>query len=592
MISKIWYLLEHYAVFIAFIWAFWGFGQTVLARILNLAIDDQTLSAALTVIFGQGIFIVMLQCLAVKGILLNAWIIALLIGGGILGVIELRRTERYLLTWLTQALRYTSKTERCGIALMAIYVAPMLLAPLATPFPGDELLYHLPHAQQWAQSGYLSVNDWLRYPWFPYNYELLFAGAFVVYGDVFTHMFNMLAGLLVALITFRLGVRHFSKASGFIATIIWIQINRGEFCKSLVDMGLTLYILAAAITFYWWVKEPKDRRWLAVSAFLIGVAVGSKYQGLIFLPFFGMILIWVDRKPTTWLLTAVCILLPCVYWYARNAIMTGDPFNPFGGKLFGFHDWNLTDYANQFNDLKLHSGWPHWLLWPAVFSLWWPNIRKSPVHIAATVFCAFIFIIWLETSHYPRYLMPIVPLLALLAAEKWCYLIEFVGSRVARQKSRINFPSIKHLTWTFTFVVVSISSATISEKYWSRISTNQETRNVLLRKKIPGYLVLEYAAKHPMGRIYIIGSLTDSIYYAPHPIWGDFFGPWRYSDIVSNNPAQLSNNLLMRHFDAVIVDGSLCYELELNLTFQQYFSIEFQSDGAKIYRLKKNTHAA
>ena len=589
MISKIWYLFEHYAIFIAFIWAFWGIGQTVLVRILKLGINDQILFAALTVALGQGIFIVMLQFLAVTGILLNTWIVALLVGSGILGITELKRNELHILPWLTQPLQHMTKAERCGLVLMTIYVLPMLLAPLATPFPGDELLYHLPHAQQWAQSGYLSVNDWLRYPWFPYNYELLFAGAFIIYGDVFTHMFNMLAGLLVALITYRLGVRHFSKASGFIAAIIWIQINRGEFCKSLVDMGLTLYIFTAAITFYWWLQKPKDRRWLAISAFLIGVAVGSKYQGLIFLTFFGMILIWVDRKPTTWLLTAVCILVPCIYWYGRNAIMTGDPFNPFGGKLFGFYDWNLTDYANQFKDLKLHSGWPHWLLWPAIFSLWWPNIRKSPVHIAATVFCGFIFLIWLETSHYPRYLMPIFPLLALLAAEKWIYLVEFFGSKVAVQKLQIKFSTIRKLSWVFIFVVASGSSVAISEKYWSRISTNQETRNVLLRKKIPGYPVLEYVTQHPVGRIYLIGNLADSIYYAPHPIWGDFFGPWRYSDIVSNNPVQLYKNLLIRNFDAVIVDGLLCSELESHMNFQQYFFMEFQSGGAKLYRLKKNT---
>ena len=92
-----------------------------------------------------------------------------------------------------------------------------------------------------------------------------------------------------------------------------------------------------------------------------------------------------------------------------------------------------------------------------------------------------------------------------------------------------------------------------------------------------------------MGRIYLIGNLADSIYYAPHPIWGDFFGPWRYSDIVSNNPVQLYKNLLIRNFDAVIVDGLLCSELESHMNFQQYFFMEFQSGGAKLYRLKKNT---
>ena len=72
----------------------------------------------------------------------------------------------------------------------------------------------------------------------------------------------------------------------------------------------------------------------------MGVAVGSKYQALFFLPFLAMTLVLVDRRPSTLLLVLVCLVVPCGYWYARNAIMTGDPFNPLGGKLFGFTDWN------------------------------------------------------------------------------------------------------------------------------------------------------------------------------------------------------------------------------------------------------------
>lgn len=46
---------------------------------------------------------------------------------------------------------------------------PTLFAPLGPPISWDELMYHLPQARQWALSGQLSVNEWLRYPWFLYN---------------------------------------------------------------------------------------------------------------------------------------------------------------------------------------------------------------------------------------------------------------------------------------------------------------------------------------------------------------------------------------------------------------------------------------
>ena len=77
-----------------------------------------------------------------------------------------------------------------------------------------------------------------------------------------------------------------------------------------------------------------------------------------------------------------------------------------------------------------------------------------------------------------------------------------------------------------------------------------------MQNEIKGYQVLQYASKHPMGRIYLSGSLGDAVYYAPNPIWGDVFGPWRYRDIVSSSPENFSKELLRRNFDATIVDES------------------------------------
>ncbi|MHB9099067.1 MAG: hypothetical protein ACYC5X_14725, partial [Syntrophales bacterium] len=116
---------------------------------------------------------------------------------------------------------------------------------------------------------------------------------------------------------------------------------------------------------------------------------------------------------------------------------------------------------------------------------------------------------------------------------------------------------------------------------------NLEARNTLLQKAIPGYPVLEYANQHQMGRIYLFSDLLNALYYAPHPIWGDVFGPWRYRDIVSNDPVKFANELSRRNFDAVIIDGSFREELEANPALRQHFSLVFENSGVGLYRLKK-----
>lgn len=100
--------------------------------------------------------------------------------------------------------------------------------------------------------------------------------------------------------------------------------------------------------------RPAEQRAVWLVAFLFCVAAGSKYQVLWLLPLFGAALLrrhrlqgpgWRMRSGwPTWRGAALAFALPCMYWYARNALLTGEPFNPLGGRLLGFTDWNLDDY--------------------------------------------------------------------------------------------------------------------------------------------------------------------------------------------------------------------------------------------------------
>ena len=88
------------------------------------------------------------------------------------------------------------------------------MAPLAPPAAFDELMYHLPYAREVAHSGSLGIHEWLRYPWFPYNYNLLYAAALLVGDDVLPHFLNALAGWLSVWMVYRLGVQHAEPRGG------------------------------------------------------------------------------------------------------------------------------------------------------------------------------------------------------------------------------------------------------------------------------------------------------------------------------------------------------------------------------------------
>ena len=91
----------------------------------------------------------------------------------------------------------------------------------------------------------------------------------------------------------------------------------------------------------------------ALAAFFLGAGGGLEVPGAD-LPAAGGAVRDPARAPAQGLGAGarLCFLLPCIYWYARNAVMTGDPFNPIGARLFGFTNWNAADYKHQFDDVR------------------------------------------------------------------------------------------------------------------------------------------------------------------------------------------------------------------------------------------------
>src|SRR6218665_351303 len=118
-----------------------------------------------------------------------------------------------------------TRFERIAAIARALVALPALVAPLAPPAAFDELMYPLPYARLVAQQGTLGIHDWLRYPWFPYNYNLLYAAALQVGDDVLPHFLNALAGALSVLMIFRLGILHANRLTACIGAAIWLGMG-------------------------------------------------------------------------------------------------------------------------------------------------------------------------------------------------------------------------------------------------------------------------------------------------------------------------------------------------------------------------------
>ncbi|KQP43547.1 hypothetical protein ASF44_29945 [Pseudorhodoferax sp. Leaf274] len=558
--------------------ACWGAGHLLLMRMGRSAPLAPGLATPFAVAAGLGIAICVLQAIAIFGWLAAPTVVALWVSGLLVACHQLVQVRRRTAP-PSPALPAPGFGDRVAWACLVLVLVSLLPRPLAPPQAWDELMYHLPHAQQWAEAGRLQVNPWLRYPWFPYNFDLLYAAALLFGNDILPHLFHATAGWLTAWLILGLGTRHASRMVGCVAAIVWLVLTKGEYDSAYIDMGVALFVLTAAVAFEQWRSSGRDRRWLALAAFLMGVAVGSKYQPLALLPFFALVLLRHDRRASTLLVAAASLALPCAYWYVRNAIATGDPFNPIGGPVFGFTDWDAADHQGQFADLRRNAGLPSWLLWPALLAPWLPALRQSATARGAMWLSGWMLLVWLVSSRYPRYLMMAYPLLALLSAAATMQLLGRVPAPSARWK-RLG----RGAAWLLLAAAATGAVATVG-KQGKGIAATPEARASLLHAKVRGYGVWEHLRAHPAGRIYQLG-VEDSLYYAPQPVWGEVFGPWRYRDVQSLPAPEMHRKLSSQHFDALVIDTERVPGVVTQLAFRDWFELLHGEGSVQVYRLK------
>ncbi|MFZ3120491.1 MAG: glycosyltransferase family 39 protein [Variovorax sp.] len=579
--AKLGFLLGQYATLALVAAACWGWGETSL-RLLKIDRDPATrLGAPLSVALGLGIGICVVQWLAIAGQLTALFVSALIAAGLLLaaGQFRWRSGRPSLATWRGRW-QAMPVFDRWGMAALAAVLLSTLTAPLAPPTQWDELMYHLPHAQQWANSGRLTINEWLRYPRFPYNFDLLYAAALVFGNDVPPHLLHALAGWLTAWLVYRLGMQHLGRLTACVAASLWLLLASEEFTRAYVEMGVTLFVFVAAVSYQQW-RATDDRRWLLPCAFALGLAVGSKYQALTVLPLFALGLAWNDRRPTSWLLVAATLLVPCVYWYGRNALLTGDPFSPMGGRVFGFSDWNIYDYQAQFEDLRLARGLPAWPLWPALVVPFIPAFRRNPPVRRASLMAGYMVLVWAISVPYPRYLMPAYPVLALLSAAGCLHLLRLVPSVLPLFRRRAIVATAAGLLLLYLALMATAEIV----RYWKRISPSPEARTALLTKRVPGYALWTHLRTHPVGRIYQIGN-EDALFYAPQPVWGEIFGPWRYRDYAFLSASELHRKLMAEKFDALVIHTDRFPQLTAQPDFDRYFERVWADGPVKLYKLK------
>jgi hypothetical protein len=311
------------------VWA--PLGSRILRRMRGTA-EKPALS--LSISFGMGGWGIWILFLGTAGLLYSGIVLASAFASAIwcrrdfpfIGPVP--RDGRYQLQFLLFAL----------IALA--YLTIVFTSALAPETSFDALNVHLPYARDAALAHKIrfASNNWSSaMPALPL---MSYITAFLLSGVALARFFNALCYLLCGAVVFFFAARWWGNLRGMAAALLFwsCPIALYEATTAMIDLPLALYSSIAVLSCLEWARS-RNRSDLWVSAAAFGLALSCKYHAAFWLIPLILGIAWFSRREQIRTMALACgylgiaglIALP---WFVRTWAYTGNPVFPVANSFF------------------------------------------------------------------------------------------------------------------------------------------------------------------------------------------------------------------------------------------------------------------
>ena len=230
--------------------------------------------------------------------------------------------------------------DRTLVAGCALCLLIYLLDAYTPPRSGDAMRYHLAQLEDLVRNGRFVFRPYYHYN-FPLYFSYLSMPLYFAVGGMGVKLLNFLLLIQLAALTYALGraaelARPGIPVLGLLLTPSILQA--GTTVNN--DLAMLCSALAGILLLFGYQRIPR-KSFLALAFTGFGLAMGMKYQGVLFLPWY-MALTWVavgrklsfDTAKTIACLGLIGALLPAPF-FVRNYVNTGVPTWPLHQELFG-----------------------------------------------------------------------------------------------------------------------------------------------------------------------------------------------------------------------------------------------------------------
>lgn len=408
---------------------------------------------ALRVVLGSGAWITILFALASVQLLRPAPVLAAVAVVSLAGAITIAgKNKKWTLRALAQkprpGLLFVALTTTLVVVLGALYL--QVLRPIVA---WDADVYHLTVPRLYLEHGGFRHIPYNAYSNWPLGIELLFALAMTVKDYILAKALHFGFGALLAILLGMITARATTPPWGVIASALLFlnPVFLFEMRLAYVDIAVAVFLLAGFLFVHRALDDSeRETSWLLAAGVAAGVLAVTKISGF----FGGACLAAVflvsrllsGRRPTTLLRPTAFFVLPVLAfslpWLIKAWWFTGNPVYPLLYSTFGGSEWSaelgrqhaawqqaigmgrsLLDYLLLPIRVMLQGGqgYEHFdgrlhPLWVILIPIALVGARRHAIVRRALATAGLWFVLWSLSSQQMRFLIPILPLLALAFA--------------------------------------------------------------------------------------------------------------------------------------------------------------------------------
>ncbi|MGH9429460.1 MAG: ArnT family glycosyltransferase, partial [Terriglobia bacterium] len=337
------------------------------------------------------------------------------------------------------------------LSYISIALGLTLISALAPPLEFDDLAYQLSGPKAYVEKHRLQPLPHNPMTFMPRNVQMLYALGMLMHNEVTAKLIHYGMGLLTMLAAYALGLRLHSRIVGLVAAAILASspLFLWEMRTAHIDVGLALYVflILYALTIWW---NNRDQAWHCLLLWFMGFSLGVKYHALFALGAVTLLVLILHAARTKNARQAIAATLKFFFlsliglfipWGAANLYFTGNPVFPMFHEVFKSRYWTseLTKLIiHQQKDVGIPltlANWREWLTIPWQLFISEPRIFKGNLGPFCLLFTPLLLfqrrmgqeirlilcfssvygLFWLFTSQHARYLLPVLPGLAVLS---------------------------------------------------------------------------------------------------------------------------------------------------------------------------------